>query len=80
MVAQLIYLLEVRKMISLGIAGLFMALALMGRVDPKLVEYVVISVISFYFAKSTALDSPPAPEAIVKEAIAQITPENTSGE
>ena len=37
---------------------MFIILAFMGRIDAKLVEYVVISVISFYFAKSTALDVP----------------------
>lgn len=64
MVQKLKALLEVRKLISLGITILFIVLALQGRIDPKLIEYVVTTVIAFYFAKSTALD----------------TPENTKGE
>jgi hypothetical protein len=55
---KLIALLEVRKIISLGIAGLFIALSFMGKIDPKLIEYVVTSVIAYYFAKATALDVP----------------------
>ncbi|MCW6094540.1 hypothetical protein LAV60_15320 [Clostridium sporogenes] len=51
-------LMEVRKLIALSITGLFIALALHGKMDTKLVEYVVTTVIAFYFAKSTALDSP----------------------
>lgn len=58
MIAKLVSLLEVRKLISLGIAIMFIFLACVGRIDAKLIEYVVISVISFYFAKSTALDVP----------------------
>lgn len=54
----LISLLEVRKLISLGITALFISLALMGKIDPKLIEYVTTTVIAFYFAKSTALDVP----------------------
>ncbi|HIE5758964.1 TPA: hypothetical protein ACXNW8_001298 [Clostridium botulinum] len=49
---------EVRKLIALSVTGLFIALALLGKMDTKLVEYVVTTVIAFYFAKSTALDSP----------------------
>lgn len=49
---------EVRKIIALSVTGLFIALALFGKMDTKLVEYVVTTVIAFYFAKSTALDSP----------------------
>ncbi|HID0815690.1 hypothetical protein [Clostridium botulinum] len=51
-------LMEVRKLIALSVTGLFIALALLGKMDTKLVEYVVTTVIAFYFAKSTALDSP----------------------
>lgn len=51
-------LIDVRKMIALSITGLFITLALMGEIDKKLVEYVVTTVIAFYFAKSTALDRP----------------------
>lgn len=62
----LISLLEVRKLISLGIASLFIALALMGKLDTKLVEYVTTTVIAFYFAKSTALDVPVVPAVTVE--------------
>ncbi|GAB6153746.1 hypothetical protein JCM17380_24960 [Desulfosporosinus burensis] len=55
---KLMNLIEVRKIIALAITALFIALALMGRIDMKLVEYVVTTVIAFYFAKSTALDTP----------------------
>jgi hypothetical protein len=65
---KLVSLLEVRKLISLGITGLFIVLALKGRIDTKLIEYVVTTVIAFYFAKSTALDQP------------QITSTNLKGE
>lgn len=57
---KLIALIEVRKMISLAVTLLFIVLAVMGKIESKLVEYVVISVISYYFAKSTALDAPQA--------------------
>jgi len=56
MLAKLTNLLEVRKIISLGVTILFIILALCGAIDSKLVEYVVTTVIAFYFAKSTALD------------------------
>lgn len=55
---KLMSLLEVRKLISLNIVALFVVLALQGRIDTKLVEFVVTTVIAFYFAKSTALDQP----------------------
>lgn len=51
-------LIEVRKLIALSITLMFIILSFIGRTDAKLVEYVVIAVISFYFAKSTALDKP----------------------
>ena len=56
MLKKLTDLLEVRKLIALGITVLFVILALCGAIDTKLVEYVVTTVIAFYFAKSTALD------------------------
>ncbi|MPM91952.1 hypothetical protein SDC9_139086 [bioreactor metagenome] len=58
MIQRLSKLIEVRKLIALSITALFIALALMGKIDMKLVEYVVTTVIAFYFAKSTALDAP----------------------
>lgn len=51
-------LIEVRKLIALGAMLLFIVLAFMGVIEPKLIEYVIVTVISFYFAKSTALDKP----------------------
>lgn len=51
-------LIEVRKLIALGITTMFIVLAFMGQIDGKLIEYVVVAVISYYFAKSTALDIP----------------------
>lgn len=71
MIKRLQTLIEVRKLIALSITALFIALALMGRIDMKLVEYVVTTVIAFYFAKSTALDIPKQPT---------VQTENTTGE
>ena len=51
-------LLEVRKLISLLVALTFVVLAVTKQLDAKLVEYVIITVITFYFAKQTALDTP----------------------
>jgi hypothetical protein len=51
-------LLETRKVIAIAILYVFCHLSLIGRLDPKLIEYVIISVFSFYFGKSTALDKP----------------------
>ncbi|MDF2612534.1 MAG: hypothetical protein K0S71_320 [Clostridia bacterium] len=61
-------LLEVRKMISLAVTLLFIVLAVMGKIETKLVEYVVVSVISYYFAKSTALDTPQAQDGASEQA------------
>lgn len=51
-------LLEVRKIIALAVMVLFFILAILGKIDAKLIEYVIISIFSFYFGKSTALDVP----------------------
>ena len=51
-------LIEVRKIIALMVAVMFVVLSFLGVIESKLIEYVIISVISFYFAKSTALDKP----------------------
>jgi len=51
-------LLEVRKIIALFVMVLFFVLAIIGKIDGKLIEYVIISIFSFYFGKSTALDVP----------------------
>lgn len=58
MKSKLLGLLEVRKLIALAVTAMFIVLAFMGVIDPKLVEYIVTTVIAFYFAKSTALDTP----------------------
>lgn len=55
MLEKLQSLIGVRKIIALTITLLFVILAIMGKVDSKLVEYTVTSVIAFYFGKSTAL-------------------------
>lgn len=55
---KLINLIEVRKIISLLITFVFCFLAITKQIDAKLVEYVITTVIAYYFAKSTALDKP----------------------
>lgn len=55
---KLTNLIEVRKIIALLISVLFVVLAFLGKIDSKLVEYVITTIIAFYFAKSTALDKP----------------------
>lgn len=54
----IIPLLEVRRLIALLTTLLFIILAFRGKLDVNFVQTVIISVISFYFGKSTALDSP----------------------
>ena len=55
---KLIELLEVRKIMSLIIVGLFVILALKSKLDTQFIQTVIIAVISFYFGKATALDRP----------------------
>jgi len=55
---KLIELLEVRKIMSLIIVGLFVILALKSKLETQFIQTVIIAVISFYFGKATALDSP----------------------
>ena len=50
---KLIQLLEVRKLIALGSIILFIALAMMGRLQVDFIQTVIITVISFYFGKTT---------------------------
>ena len=64
-------LIGVRKIIALAITLLFIILAIMGKVDSKLVEYTVTSVISFYFGKSTALGGVKTGQAVTTEATAE---------
>lgn len=69
-------LIGVRKIIALAITLLFIILAIMGKVDSKLVEYTVTSVIAFYFGKSTALGgSKAAIEASQSQSQDNTTPE-----
>lgn len=51
-------LVEVRKLIALSFAGLFIYLAVSGKVSPEQSLPIVLMVISYYFGKSTALDRP----------------------
>jgi len=55
---KLISLLEVRRIISLLVTFLFIALAFMGKLDGEFIQNIVMLVIAFYFAKQTALDKP----------------------
>lgn len=56
----LLHLIGVRKIIALSITTMFIYLVIFkkGTVDKQLVQYIVVAVISYYFAKSTALDDP----------------------
>ena len=62
--------LQVRKIIALGFGAayiVFTAFSLwVGKPVPETFTGIVISVISYYFGKSTALDTPKLPEAIQK--------------
>jgi len=46
-------LIEVRKLIALSIVLLFVVLSLMGTLETNFIQTVVISVISFYFGKTS---------------------------
>lgn len=49
-------LIEVRKITALLIVLLFIALSLMEKLEINFIQTVIISVVSYYFGKSTALD------------------------
>ncbi|GMQ56800.1 hypothetical protein AN1V17_11940 [Vallitalea sediminicola] len=51
-------LLEVRKIIALLVTTLFIILSIMGKIATDKVFEIVLMVITFYYAKSTALDKP----------------------
>jgi hypothetical protein len=51
-------LIEVRKITALLIVMLFIVLSLMGVLEVNFIQTVIISVVSYYFGKSTALDRP----------------------
>lgn len=49
-------LIEVRKITALLVVFLFIAMSLMNRLEINFIQTVIISVVSYYFGKSTALD------------------------
>ena len=53
---KLTSLLEVRKIVTFVVVVIFAILSLNGSLTPNFVENVILIVISYYFAKSTALD------------------------
>jgi hypothetical protein len=71
-------LIGVRKIIALSITLLFIILAIMGKVDSKLVEYTVTSVISFYFGKSTALGGVKTGQAVAENTSTSVSTEPQS--
>jgi len=46
-------LIEVRKLIALSVVSLFVTLSLMGILETNFIQTVIISVISFYFGKTS---------------------------
>jgi hypothetical protein len=51
-------LIEVRKITALLIVMLFIALSFQGVLEIVFIQNIIISVVAFYFGKSTALDKP----------------------
>lgn len=49
-------LIEVRKITALLVVFLFISLSLMKVLEVNFIQTVIISVVSYYFGKSTALD------------------------
>lgn len=49
-------LIEIRKITTLLIVALFIILSLMKVLEVNFIQTVIISVVSYYFGKSTALD------------------------
>lgn len=58
MIKKLEALIEVRKIIALVILVVFVYMSVTKQLDEEFVKYTVLSVVSFYFGKSTALDKP----------------------
>lgn len=56
MARKLIALIEVRKLMALITILLFSAMALLGRLEVSFVQSVIISIVSFYFGKTTSID------------------------
>ncbi|PIC73356.1 hypothetical protein [Sporosarcina sp. P17b] len=50
---KLANLIEVRKIIALGTLALFVVLSVMGNLEVQFIQTAIISVISFYFGKTT---------------------------
>lgn len=55
---KLYRLIETRKLMALFVIVLFGVLAINGTLETNFIQTVIITVISFYFGKSTALDDP----------------------
>lgn len=55
--AKLITLLEVRKLITFVIVLVFVIMSLSGSLNVNFIENVILMTVSYYFAKSTALDN-----------------------
>jgi hypothetical protein len=56
--SKLVALIEIRKIIAILVTVLFIYLAVTDRLDHQFIMNVIIMIVSFYFAKSTALDTP----------------------
>lgn len=55
---KLAKMVETRKIIALLIVVVFIVLSFKGVLETNFIQTVIITVISFYFGKSTALDDP----------------------
>lgn len=56
MMKKLSALVEVRKIIAIVTVLLFVALSFMEVLEVNFIQTVIITIVSFYFGKSTALD------------------------
>ncbi len=56
MMKKLQALIEVRKLIALSTILLFVALALLDRLEVAFIQTVIISIVSFYFGKTSAVN------------------------
>ena len=55
---KLIDLIEVRRIIALLVTVIFVVLAFLGKIENQFVENIILMVVTYYFAKETALDKP----------------------
>ena len=53
---KLVALLEVRKIMAFVTILLFVVLSIMGTLETNFIQNIILTIIAFYFAKSTALD------------------------